>query len=628
MSEACAYRGPDGIRYWVEGPAGLSHLALHSTPQAAGELQPLPGAGGRVVLVADARVDNRGELSAQLGAKGFLDQPDPSDAELILAAYLCWGPDCPAHILGDFAFAIWDAPEQRLFCARDALGVKTLYYGLYGAGLCVASEAQQILRHPLIPCRLDEVAVADFLLRHRGGEERTFFEGIRGLPPAHFLLAGQDGLRLGRYWDVDPTARTFHANDAGYAEQFLDIFQRAVSDRLRTCGSTIGITMSGGMDSTSIAAVAQPMLDRGGGSPHLLACSYAFDRLSECDECRYSRAMAEELGVDLRYIPAEDFWLLDDDTAYMPSLETPFMADVSITRHILGLFQQQGARVWLTGHGGDSVLAGSSLVCADRLQRGDLGVLVDLARTWRGTGLPLSRLLRAGWNWGLRPLLSPLAQVWRRSRREKPDLPVWLDPDFARRTQIAERLAEREPARFTPDRAWRANYQSAVNLAPILPSLHWIERTAAAFHLEPRHPFLDRRLVEYVLSIPGEQLFRNGGQKYILREACKGILPERIRTRWDKTIFNRSLAMGLREMEVPKITTLLQSPQICEKKIILREGIQGAYRRFVEQGPDRDSATFWRVISLEVWLSSQLLPFSQGVPNEQESTSSPMHRDG
>src|SRR5215212_5986209 len=129
MAKAAAHRGPDGIRYWTDDNAALAHLALNITPESLREQQPLVSCGNDLVLTADARIDNRGELIRALGAKGYLPEAEPTDGELILAAYRCWGEECPARLVGDFAFAIWDARRKRLFAARDALGgMRAFYY--------------------------------------------------------------------------------------------------------------------------------------------------------------------------------------------------------------------------------------------------------------------------------------------------------------------------------------------------------------------------------------------------------------------------------------------------------------------------------------------------------------------
>ena len=206
MAEAAAYRGPDGIRYRVDGNVGLAHLALNSTPESLQESQPLCSADGMLCLTADARVDNRDELYSTLTASGHLQGKDATDADLILAAYRCWGEACPEHIIGDFAFAVWDGRDQKLFCARDPFGIKPLHYSQVGQVLCVASEAQQILQHPGVSRRLDEAAMADYLVDNCDDEERTMFLDVRRVPrppPDRDPSGAADGALLGHRSRVD-----------------------------------------------------------------------------------------------------------------------------------------------------------------------------------------------------------------------------------------------------------------------------------------------------------------------------------------------------------------------------------------------------------------------------------------
>jgi len=607
MAEACAYRGPDGIRYWLDGNVGLAHLAMYSTPEAEREHQPLHSADGQLYLVADARVDNRPELIHLLAAKDFLEQDDPTDADLILAAYRCWGENCPEQIIGDFAFAIWDAAKQRLFCARDALGIKTLHYAQVGATLCVATEAQQILRHPLVPHRLDELSVGEYLVANFWDEERSMFQDVHRLPMANSLSAEKSSFQINRYWDIDPELRLYYKRDAEYSEHFLELFQRSISDRLRTPSLTVGITMSGGLDSTSIAGVAQQILSGQNDIPHLLACSYVFDQLKDCDEREYSGKMVSDLGIDLIYINGEEFWFLDDDEAYTPSLETPFMANETRTRHILNIFKERNAGVWLTGHGGDNLLTGSPKVCADRLQRWDLVSLWNIARFWRTRRLPLVNLYNVYRDWFIKPLVEPaLRRIIHRPKQValKPVIQNWLTEDFVSRTHLKEQLSSIPPRPYFSDRAREANYASIIQLTSLLPTIHWADRRAAEFHMEARHPFLDRRLASFILSIPQDQTFHDGTRKYILRQAMKGILPENIRSRQTKTIFNSEVAIGLKFKEVNKVMTLFTLLHPFLYDIIFESKIKYSYQCYIDGTNEPGIQEIWKAISLILWIKS------------------------
>ena len=271
MAEQCAYRGPDGIHYWIQGNVGLAHLALNATPESLREHQPQLSEDGKLCLTADVRVDNRPELIELLNSNGIPVTSESTDADLVLASYQVWGEKCPEQIIGDYAFIIWDANLQRLFAARDIYGVKSLHYSRHGDLLCVASEAQQIIQHPGIPRKLDEIAVADFLVRNYNGEGRTMFQEVWAVRRANSLIADVSGQKMQRYWDIDPEKRITYSSDEEYAAHFLEIFSGLWLTDCVPQGGTIGITMSGGLDSTSIAAVAQKIIQDQGGHPSLVS---------------------------------------------------------------------------------------------------------------------------------------------------------------------------------------------------------------------------------------------------------------------------------------------------------------------------------------------------------------------
>jgi asparagine synthase (glutamine-hydrolysing) len=433
-------------------------------------------------------------------------------------------------------------------------------------------------------------------------------------------------MRLERYWDIDPETRTVHRRDDDYAAHFLEVFRRAVADRLRTQADTIGIFMSGGLDSCSVVAVAQRTLAAQGGSRRLAAFSYAFDRLSRCDEREYSRAMADELGVHVEYIPAEQFWFLSDPVAFRPSLETPFLSSEALDRQVMGRAREQGARVVLTGHGGDSLLRGTPLVYADRLLRGQIGVLWEMARHARELNLPYYKLLR---DHLIKPMLpEAVVQVLRRltGRRAIPSkqdqIPPWVTPDFIERTQLAERLSRGHgvPNRFR-SRAGQFTYQRAAALGNVRRAVYWGDRVAPGFGLEVRHPYLDRRLVEFLLSIPPEQIYRAGTTKWLLRRAMDGILPNIIRLRRDKTFFTDFKDFSLRDKEVKRITELFEMPVLEKLGIADAERLRSLYAGYCEGKANHPRGEMWYpTITLELWLRQHHILFEDKPLSEYGTT--------
>lgn len=592
MAAASARRGPDGERFTLSGQAGLCHLPLLATAESLAETQPL-GRDGDVLVVADARLDNREELVAALDAAPDAgDIGDIADTEIILRAYLRWGERCPERLLGDFAFAIWDAPRRRLLCACDPLGVRTLHHARAGSRVVFGSEAQQVLAHPAIPRRLDDVTVGDFLAGLSSDPARTFFRDVHRLPPAHRLIVTPEGERVERYWDLDPEARIRHRRDEDYAACFLDLLRQSVEDRLRTRAGSLGILMSGGLDSSSVAAVARSLCPEA----DLFSGSFVFERLQQCDEWEFISATARHLGLGTELVPAESFPLVDA----APGLESPSRAGDAGFRAMMERVRARGARVLLTGHGGDDLLTGTPVAYADRLRRGDLRAVVEVARHAAGKG--------PAWRWILyhylaRPLLPDAAdRALRRLTRGSIEdgLPEWIDPGFARRTAIEERLQDHQPGRFR-DKARQTLY-SAFRQSPWSPVCEWYDRGANAFGIEVRHPFLDRRLAEYLFAIPPDRLFRAGESKPLLRQAMAGLLPEAVRLRRDKTRLGAFLDLSLQQGQRDWIDQILREPRAVAMGFLDGDRFRAAYLRYRNGGLEEGQRSLWYALMLEIWL--------------------------
>ncbi len=255
MLKSLAHRGPDGAEAWQEGPIGLGHGRLWTTPESVQEKLPLVNKTGDFILTADARIDNRNELIAALEVT---DRPshEITDGELILRAYERWGEYCPEKLLGDFAFALWDRRRQVLFCARDPFGVKPFYYYHSDRIFAFASEIKALLCLPEVPRRLNEVRVADYLLSILEDKVITFYWEIFRLPPGHGMTVGRERVLIRSYWSLDPTYAIRYDSNEEYAEAFHDLFREAVCCRLRSA-FPIGSTLSGGLDSSSVVCMAR-----------------------------------------------------------------------------------------------------------------------------------------------------------------------------------------------------------------------------------------------------------------------------------------------------------------------------------------------------------------------------------
>jgi asparagine synthase (glutamine-hydrolysing) len=515
LTQFLSYCGPDWRDVWSEGPIGFGHAMLRTTRESIPERQPM-SLEGHLWITADARLDGREELRAALEKAERRIAKDATDPELILHAYAAWGSDCVRHLRGDFAFAIWDQRQEHLFCARDHFGIKPFHYADLDGQFIFSSVLDCIRLHPDVSDELNETAIGDFLLFGMNGEMATTpFRDVQRLAPAHTLLISRDEFLLRRYWTapVDGRIRYRHAHE--YVEHFQVLLEKAVNDRLRT--DAAGILLSGGLDSGAIASVARTLSKQSAPPIDLRAYTVVYESLIPDPDGPYAKETAEFLKIPSRHLALDKLqpfagWDRADWTWPEPA-EDPFFA---------GLFDQfelisQDCRVALSGEGCDNLMQFELRPHAK-----------DLAR--RGHW---AQLLSETMQYASRRR-SPWADVRRRIRNVfDPELktqrfPAWMAPDFVRRLRLDKRWKEGLAA-CLPERH------------PILPLGHASLSTPGWTYLfefenpgvtrrpvEVRYPFLDLRIVEYLLAIPPFPCFF---EKALLREAMSGRLPESVRRR-------------------------------------------------------------------------------------------------
>jgi asparagine synthase (glutamine-hydrolysing) len=517
MIASLAFCGPDRQHTWTNGAVGLGHALLRTTADSARERQP-SSLDGRAWIVADARVDGRRELLRHLSAAGEDPSPEATDDELILHAYRAWGERCVGRLIGDFAFAIWDEKAARLFCARDHFGVIPFYYANVPDGLVFGNVLRSLRGHPDVSDELDEWAVGDFLLFSRNRHlTRTVFAGISSLPPAHTLTAEDGTVRVRRYWDFPPERDNGRGSPRAHAELFAAVFDQAVADRLRT--GAAGTHLSGGVDSTSVAATAAKHLKGSHEDADLRAYTVVFDTLIAEEEGRYAGTAAARIGLAIEYLTAEEYLF-----RVAPSVPTwvfpePYgIADQSpeyeLTRRVAGF-----ARVLLTGLGGDPLFA-TQPVLPWPLGRAPWRAV---ARFAMADLMHRRRLPRLGIRTALRTQSGSSARV-------VPPLPDWIDPSFARRVGLAGRYRSvlSESRRAGPsamlEPGWPRIFESAHPGALGLPVKHVF-------------PFFDLRLVRRILTSP--PLTRQ--DKWLLREAMRGQLPKPVLNRPKTPLYNNAV---------------------------------------------------------------------------------------
>lgn len=583
MTEFLSYRGPDARNIWTGGAVGFGHAMLRTTSESQRERQP-GSLDGQVWITADARVDARAELIQKLESKGRDASPAASDAELLLHAYHAWGEDCVHYLLGDFAFAIWDSRWQRLFCARDHFGVKPFYYAPLKDCLLFSNTLNCLRGYPGISDELNELAIGDFLLFGCNLDPATtMFADILRLPPGHCFTWSERTFRLRRYWAPPTDGPTRYRQASDHVDQFLELLRAAVEDRLRA--QCVGVYMSGGLDSTAVAAIARDLLSKRCGRFGLRAHAVVYDRVIPDEERHYSGLVAKSLGIPILYLVADNYGLFERWD--QPEMRLPEPVD---DPQFIGLFDQYRqvaahSRVVLDGQGGDELLRYEFRpYLREMLKRGRfLRLATDLAQYTRLR----HRVSPAGFGARFLP--------WLRKPRPQPIFPPWLNAEFAARLNLRAR--------------WRQHYEGSPPIHPIRPQAYaalvqplW----ASIFELadpgvtrcpvEARHPFLDLRLVSFLLAIPPMPWCVD---KELLRAAMANILPEAVRLRRKASLAGDPLVELLQEPGAQWVDSFEPVPALA--KYVDRTAIP----RLAGEREGDQARLMIRPLSLNFWLQSQ-----------------------
>jgi asparagine synthase (glutamine-hydrolysing) len=536
-----AHRGPDGQRTWLadDRRVGLGHARLSIIDLATGD-QPIASEDGALRIVVNGEYYDFERAQRDLERRGHRLRTR-SDSEIAVHLYEDFGTACLPHLRGEFAFVLWDGPNDTLFAARDRFGIKPLYYVTYGGTLYLASEIKALLAAG-VPARWDRAAF--FQANHFLGtaQDRTLFEGIYPVPPGHYLLAVGGQVRLIRYWDFDyPVVVDSRqvGTDAEYAERFRHALDEAVRLRLRA-DVPVGCYLSGGLDSCAVLGLAA----RHRIEP-IRAFTLTFDRAAY-DEGPIAREMAAHAGADFQPIPIRQSDLADRFADATSQAETLCFNAHGIAKFLLSrAVRDAGYKVVLTGEGSDEILAGYPPFRRDMLLHNAQGQDAEAVRQ-------LLEQLQAN-NAVSRGLLlcdgeaPPLASV----HRALGFVPSWLEAFGTVATRLRALFAPDFAAEFfgrDPYRAFLNGLDVAGQLTgrePVNQSLYlWSkaalpnyilavlgDRMEMAHSVEGRVPFLDHHVVELVRDLPITQKIRGMTEKYVLREAARPVLSATVYSR-------------------------------------------------------------------------------------------------
>lgn len=570
MVERLRHRGPDGGGIYLSGPIGLAHRRLAVATDLSGEgQQPMANEEGALWIDFDGEIYNRPELREDLQALGhrFITA---TDAEVVLHAYEEWGRDCLHRFNGVWAFAIWDEHRHELFCARDRLGVKPFYYTFVGGSFLFASEIKALLVHPAVGRRPNDRMLAAFLawgVADHTGE--TMYDGIFQLPPAHRLTVTERGApEPERYWDLAVNSALGRADDDTAARELKDILADAVRLRLRD-RVPVGTCLSGGIDSSTIAALANDLLRAEGIRQKTFSVCFDDPRFDESEHI--DTVVAATGAVNRRVTPdAEELW--EDIGRLLYMQDEPFASLSIYAQYCVMRLASNEVKAVLDGQGADEQLGGYIAY--------QMPYIKGLLR--RGRILPALREAAGGvrhhrsfFSWAIRQTLV---------RSERRGLLLGDVPEVLRYAGSLDEVLAREI--------------TATNL-PLL--LHWGDRNSMAFSVEVRVPFLDHRLAEYIAALPLDQKIRGGVTKYVLRRAIRGLVPDTIRCRMDKMGFVTPEEAWMNDELAPHILDLFSAPEFARRPYWNAEQVLQKYQEFLG-GRSEYSTEFWRIACTEIWL--------------------------
>lgn len=533
MLRAQQVHAPDRARTWHDRGAAIGRRLYKLLPEDIFDDGPVVSADGRRVLVADLRIDNREDLCADLGLA-----PDEAarlaDSAVLMRALERWGEQAVDRLVGDFAFACWDAEERQLLLARDFLGQRPLHYHRGDGLFAFATMPKGLHALPEVPITPNRQVAEDFLALLPESGTETFFEGVEKVEAGHVVTVNRHGLVSRKYWQL-PAGELHFRNPQDYVEGLRERLDEAVGARLRGAGSRVAATLSGGLDSTAVAATAARLLATGGGT--VLAVTAAPRdgysgrgvRGAFVDESALAaRVAAFHANIEHRIIRAGAASPLDDLDRYFFLYERPFLnlCNGVWTIAIQRAMKAEGITVLLNGGMGNLTLSYDGMPRLNQLFA-------------RGRWLRFAReawlLRRGGTRVGtiaaqtIGPLLPP--GLWRgigRLRGKAPQLTDYTatNPDPAAQRRLAERAAARQlDLSYRP---WTDPLKIRLWVLGRIDQGNYNKGALAAWGIDGRDPTADRRLVEYCLRVPIDQYLRDGVPRSLARRALADRVPDEI----------------------------------------------------------------------------------------------------
>jgi asparagine synthase (glutamine-hydrolysing) len=591
---------PSRSSVWTEGAVGLAARQFAHTLAFGEPLQPLASRFRGCMVLLDGRFDNHAEVAQELARHGAC-RAGAHDAEILAAAYETWGPDCAARLHGEFAWIVWDRRRNRFVAARDAFGLRPLYYGFAGDRLVCGSQIDQV-QAVVRDEALSEDFLGDYFVQSYVRPALTPYAAIRRLPPAHRLVLEDGHTRIERYWDLDDAPKLRLADRREYVECFGALFDEAVRTQLRTTGGPVWADLSGGLDSSSITCVAAAHLQREGGGvdeKRFATLSWTAEETRGDDDVGLQREVADRYGLVNHRISA------DEHHAFQDLVEAARYWDEPAEETFSYPLQREGARL-VARHGVHALLRGVGAECVVLSEREPPLHLADLLRerklgTWYRQMLLWQRALREPLlvmtgKYTLKPLLRP-GNISTGAFTRRLGSYDWLSSGFRRRAGIEFRKREPwQPQRFRAA-ADQWQYEQLAHAAG------YTRPGMMHKSCDVRLPFLYRPLVEYAFRVPWMEKVQPGTYKQLLRDAMQGVVPERVRT-WRRKIGATRTTHRALDLEFDALRDLLRESRLHDAGIVDARAVERELD-LLRYGAHRFTSGLLRPIAVEAWLRAR-----------------------
>ena len=601
MTGTLRHRGPDADGFFEGHLCSLGHRRLSIIDVDAG-IQPMFNEDERLAIVYNGEIYNHAELAVTLRSQGHVYRSH-CDTETILHAYEQYGPEVVNRLRGMFAFAIWDCEREELFCARDRLGIKPFYYYHDSKVFLFASEIKAILEHPAVSPRLATGMLPEYLAFGYGSGQETLFRGIRKLMPGHFLRISAEHFepRTHQYWNLPVTPSLRRQSDRDWISETRTRFDQVVESH-QMSDVPLGIFLSGGLDSSAIAAVMQRKIDR---PAKTFSVGHSGGHEEErCSELGWARTVAGALGTDHHEVSvgrAEFF-------AALPSLiwqeDEPIAWPSSVSLYFVSRLAAQHVKVVLTGEGSDECFAGYGRYryqLINRRAQSVYGCLPDSLRRSIRERIESSNFLPADLRRKLKHTV--LGRT--------PDLESLYLANFYGAFSRKEQACLLPSAHANPYSNFRGAFDEAGGLglleqmlyadkkAYLVELLMKQDRMSMAASIESRVPFLDHEFVEFAGTIPASLKLRGSSAKYVLKQAVAGLLPDEIIHR-KKMGFPTPLKSWLLDpASAPLYDFLLEPGGLIaqELNVEFTRDLIARHRGGTEDATDR----IWNLLNLQMW---------------------------